>query len=379
VNEDLPTLTYLSFDPVSDGVGASQVLPYVEAMGRRGLDVALHSFERDASPAVARRLEDAGVRWMPHGMGPRGPAGGAFRTAAGARLLRRAPLVHARAHLAGAAAVLGRPQRWVWDVRSLWTEQRIDMGTLRRGSAAERTLRLLERRAACTSDAVVVLSSAAVPALEKRTGCPLAHKVRVISACVDLDRFGLANPPDPEPVRLLLSGTLNGLYDVGAMIALAQKLDRLTPAVLEWAGRGPSPWERELRAAGTDPRPVSFEEMPARLAASHAGLCLLRTDGPSAVAATPTKVGEFLATGRPVVVSAGLGDLPTIIDQHRCGVVVEETTDEALDRAAGDLLALLADPALAARCRSAAEAHFDLRRGVDALVECYARVVTAGR
>src|SRR5205807_6191950 len=80
----IPTLAYLTFDAVSRGVGASQVLPYVSRLEARGVSVELHEFE----PRVP------------------GAAGGAGRMLRGALAVRGAELVHARAHLAGAAAVV---------------------------------------------------------------------------------------------------------------------------------------------------------------------------------------------------------------------------------------------------------------------------------
>jgi hypothetical protein len=203
-------------------------------------------------------------------------------------------------------------------------------------------------------------------------------KTRVISTCVDLEHFALAPPPTGDGVvRLLLSGSLNALYDVPAMIAFTARLSALTPAALEWAGGPESPWSRDLATAGVVPAPCPFGDMPARIAESHAGMCLLRLDLTSSAAATPTKVAEFLACGRPVVVSAGLGDLPAILADAKCGVVVDDTSSDGLDRAAAELAALLDDPGLGARCRAAAEEHFDVERGVDTLLETY-RSIAAG-
>src|SRR5207237_7191987 len=117
-----------------------------------------------------------GVRWTAHPFGSAGGRGGLARVARGALAVRGAPLVHARAHLAGAAALLGRPRRWLWDVRSLWIDERIEEGMLRRGGAQERVLRRAERRAACATDAVVALSGAAIPGLSASPGCGVAGK-----------------------------------------------------------------------------------------------------------------------------------------------------------------------------------------------------------
>jgi|SRR5581483_6838187 len=372
---DLPPLTYLSFDSVVNGVGASQVVPYVSRLARRGLAVELHSFEPSVDASMAAALADAGVQWKPHAFGAGGAVAGLGRVVRGARAVRGAALVHARSHPAGFAAVLARCPRWVWDVRSIWSEQRIDQGMLRRGSPAERTVRRLEKSAACRSTGVVTLSQTAIPALEARTGCAVAAKARVISTCVDLDVFGVGPLLSVSPVRVLASGTLNKLYDVPAMLAFVDRLRLRRPAVLERVGAGGSPWEAEFAAAGVSRSECSFSEMPARLLESHAGVCLLRGDAASATAATPTKVAEFLACGRPVVVSPGLGDLPALLESGRCGVVLAGTDVDALDRAAAQLEELLDDAETPARCRAVADRHFNIETAVDTLLDLY-RTVT---
>src|SRR4051812_8380805 len=75
----LPPLTYLSFDSVAEGVGASQVTPYVEALARRGMDITLHSFESSTPTSVRSHFEGLGVRWEPHDFGRFGQGGGAAR------------------------------------------------------------------------------------------------------------------------------------------------------------------------------------------------------------------------------------------------------------------------------------------------------------
>jgi len=51
--------------------------------------------------------------------------------------------------------------------------------------------------------------------------------------------------------------------------------------------------------------------------------------------------------------------------------VVEDRSDDGLDRAAAEIERLSEDPGTAARCRAAALAYFDLEKGVDQLLAAY--------
>lgn len=372
---NLPPLTYLTFDSLADGVGASQVLPYVERLARRGLDVTVHSFEPAVpSAALRRRLSTTGAKWRPHRFGPGGSVMGLGRVFAGAAWIRNAELVHARSDLAAAACLLARPQAWVWDVRSFWADQRIALGLLHQGSSQERVLRRVEAASASSAGAIVTLTEAAIDELADRHGPGVRSRARVISTCVDLDRFA-ARPLPPAPITLLLSGTFNALYDRAATFGFIEAVQRRRPATVSLLRPDPSPWDDDVRRLGGAVGAATSAEMPARTAAAHAGLSICRSDNRLAItAAAPTKVAEFLATGRPVVVNAGLGDFDALLAEHRCGVVVRPG-GEGVERAADRLVALLDDPETPGRCRHLAEQRFNLDTAVNALAGAYHQAV----
>ena len=88
----------------------------------------------------------------------------------------------------------------------------------------------------------------------------------------------------------------------------------------------------------------------------------------------PTKIGEFLASGRPVVVNPGLLDAAEMVSSHDCGVVFGSSVSGRIEEVVDLLERQLGDPHTPDRCRTLAEAHFDLGRGLDQLVETYQMV-----
>jgi glycosyltransferase involved in cell wall biosynthesis len=181
--------------------------------------------------------------------------------------------------------------------------------------------------------------------------------------------------PEPSAVKLLFAGTINAFYDVPLTIRLVARAARRGPVALAIASPQPTAWERELRATGAVRTAVAFADMPAHIAAHHAGLSICRASaGVSLKAAMPTKIAEFLAVGRPVLVNRGLGDMDDLIDRFHCGVVVDDPSDSGLDRALDELAELLADGQTPERCRAAAEASFDLRAAIDQLVGIYREI-----
>jgi glycosyltransferase involved in cell wall biosynthesis len=116
--------------------------------------------------------------------------------------------------------------------------------------------------------------------------------------------------------------------------------------------------------------------MPGHVHAAHVGLGVLRPVGVSNAGAMPTKLGEFLAAGRPVVVSPGLGDMDRFLSDFDCGVVLTDMSAVGLGHAAEEVERLIDDPDTPTRCRALAEERFSLPAGVKRLLAAYEKAVT---
>jgi glycosyltransferase involved in cell wall biosynthesis len=372
-------LRYLATDALAEGVGASQILPYLERVSGEGISVSLSTFEKGEPPTWLReRMRTSPVDWHPLRFGRPGALGGLGRVARGAQALKGAALVHARGDLAAGAALLARPDRWIWDIRSFWADHRVEIGALSATGPQMRLLRRIESSAARQSDAIITLTHAAVDILRQRHGDDVAAKALVITTCVDLDQFPASPLPAGEEIRFLLSGSLSPYYEVPLMVRLVERAAQRAPAALIALTPGPTSWESELASAVVRRANATPPEVPAHVRACHVGLSVCRLDaGVSRWAAMPTKIGEFLASGRPVVVNQGLGDMDAIINEFQCGVALDGRSDAALDAALDRLGDLLADPATPSRCRRAAEHAFNLDVGSRRLSELYRSLASA--
>jgi glycosyltransferase involved in cell wall biosynthesis len=101
------------------------------------------------------------------------------------------------------------------------------------------------------------------------------------------------------------------------------------------------------------------QDVGAHLAAADFAICFCHPK-PSLIAASPTKIGEYLAAGLPVVSGPDVGDTDTILHDERAGVVVTEFSDAGYERAAEAVLALAAQSDSRERCRAVARRVFSL-------------------
>ena len=387
-------IAYVSYDGALEPLGRSQVVPYVIGLAASGLPMTLISFEKPrdygtasrpsaAGRALAAELAAAGVRWLPRRYHKRPTlAATLWDVIAGVATLLRLRLtsdlrvVHARSYVAGLMAWLLKKTTgtaFVFDMRGFWPEERVDGGLWASGSRVYRVVKALEARFLRDADHIVVLTDRARDELQ-RLG--VRRPVTVVPTCVDLERF---RPAEALPVgsSFVYTGSLGTVYPLDAMLAFVARarardarvhLRVVTPAA-------PVTVEAALPAAGLPASAVSVEAaahatIPAVLRAASVGLAFYRP-GYSRQGTCPTKAGEYLACGVPVVVSAGVGDMDRLVTEHRAGVVVEAFTEAAYERALDELEKLMLDPELAGRCRRLAEGHFSLRAGVDRFVQVH--------
>ena len=94
---------------------------------------------------------------------------------------------------------------------------------------------------------------------------------------------------------------------------------------------------------------VPHANIPAELATQDAGLFFL-SQGLSEHGCSPTKIGEYWASGMPVVTTPNVSDTDEIIRQEGVGVIVRDHSDTAYIEAARALGKLLQDPDLPRRC-----------------------------
>jgi glycosyltransferase involved in cell wall biosynthesis len=381
---------YLCYQSIRDPLTQTQVVAYLEGLARAGYRLLLLTFEaRPLTPAESGRwqtqLAAKGVRWhwLRYHRRPTVPAtawdimGGAL---AAARLVRRAQvrLIHARGHVPGAMALLVKRltgARLLLDLRGLLAEERVDSGAWRPGGLLFRIAKRIERAFVRAADAVVVLTEKARDLLASWYATELAGKpLVVIPCCVDFRVFPRVT--DEENARrwqqadrtLVYVGTLGGLYPVADMVtffvAARQALPRLRWQV--WSHSDPGALRQQLARRGLNGDVVigrvAPEALSGALSRAHAGLCLYQRTR-SGPACSPTKVGEYLAAGLPVIATAGIGDVDSLLaTDGAVGTLVRGDSEKGYRDALEQLRVLLADPDISRRCRAVAERNLDLEQ-----------------
>lgn len=382
----IPGVLYISYDGVLEPLGQSQVLAYLErlAAGRR---IHLISFEKAEDwrnhshrDAVRSRMADADIAWHPlrYHKKPTAPAT-AYDIAVGtAHALKvvarhRIALVHARSYVAGLMALAVKSttgSRFLFDMRGLWADERVDGGLWPPSGWLYRAAKRVERSLLLAADHVVTLTRASEAEIRSFDYLQKnAPPITVIPTCADLDRFRVRGPLQSEPFVLGYIGSVGTWYLLDEMLRCFVLLRDLATGVrLLIANRG----EHDLiaaRAAAHGIAKAELEliattpsEMPAVIARMSAGMALIKP-AYSKIASAPTKVGEYLGCGVPCLGNVGVGDVEEVLEGRQVGIAVRDFDEDHLRHGVRRLLDRTRERGIQQRCRAAATELFSLPAG----------------
>lgn len=354
-------LTYISIDAISEGVGSSQIIPLISRLSKIGLKINLITYEK-SKPSLDHisLFESIGVEWNYRQFGARGLIGGVKRLNDLRREICSTDIIHARSDIPAVSGFLSSQAPVLWDVRSLWADQKVMIHDSLLNRALYRTFRSLESIAATESIGMSTLTRAVVPILEKRhKKLPLLRTV--VPTAVDLERFKLVKE-FPVNIRALFSGTFNDYYDLELSALFMKELGKSTDIDIHWA----RPQESNKASIGVGESrtfSVTQNEIAELIPSYSFGVSVCKMNaGPSLTAAMPTKIAEFLACGRPIAVNKGLGDMDQLVEEFNAGVILDGSAIN-LKESANKLISLIKDPDTPERCRNLAEKYFNIDVG----------------
>jgi glycosyltransferase involved in cell wall biosynthesis len=389
---------YLSLD---DPLVRTQVVAYLAGLTAQGHVVHLLTFETSRLTRARRRefreqMRAERIHW--HGLRyhkrPSLPAT-VFDTLLGAAVVAglvrhfRLQAVHARSHIPAAMALLARPVapfELLFDIRGILAEEYVDMGNWRRGSVPFRLTSAVQDAGIRRAEGLVVLTDA----VRRVLFAPDDPRVEVIPCCADIEAVEAARPRRDEMraalgvedrTVLLYVGKLGGWYLQREMVEFYVRAKRRIPdlhlLVLTQSDRALIDSELEALGVTTSDctvRSAPAPEVPAYLAAADAALAFIRPTY-SKISSSPTKIGEYLAAGLPIVTGRGVGDVDTLLERYRTGVVLDDFEPGALERGAERLVSAIGDREQAERSRRCAREELSLRHsGIPAYARLYERL-----
>jgi len=385
---------YIASGGIEEPLIRSQVLNYISSLAESISLMHLVTFERsEVTPfgqGLGAELRSVGMEWTPVFMKSRVPYIGRLNdlqraTQACESIVRSSgiTLVHARSFLPGRIGLKLKKRfgvKFLYDMRGFWALEKRAKGSIKTNfglSIVQRFEDQLFREA----DYLVSLTEACARHLQADRG--FSTPSVVIPTCTDLTRFLASRTrTDPIPMSIVSCGSIGRGY-LGREIFRFHKLlqNKVPKCKLRVATRTSDDLvrraicEAQANVENVVWGPVEPREIPGVVGRADVGISF-HAPGKEKIATCPTKIGEYLAKGIPVVSDPFCGDIADLIHDRKIGVIVEDFSDRGLGKAVSDLLALMLETDLALRCRETAEDMFSLEVGVAKYLSVYEQVLS---
>jgi glycosyltransferase involved in cell wall biosynthesis len=402
-------ILYISYDGMTDPLGQSQVLPYLCKLAAMGYEFTLLSFEKKdrykkSSPVIEAICKANNIRWAPAFFSKRPPLlsklydGWKMKKKA-AQLYKehRFAFTHCRSYVAAAAGLSLFKQYnipFLFDMRGFWVDERVDNGQWNLGNplykAAYTLYKKKEKEYFSKSAHIISLTEKGKEELAANYGVAL-EKVSVIPCCADLEHFDYNKVNELEKENLktriginkgdkILSylGSLGGWYLTDEMLDFFKVLKQYEPAAkflfITHDSRGgivAKAVARGLEEKDIITEPAARQQVPLFLSLSNWSVFFIK-DAYSKKASSPTKQGEIMAMGVPIICN-DIGDTGRIVATSGTGLVIHSFSEEAYKEAALKFSKL--DSINKESIRAAAFRYYDLNNGAHTYAEVYKNIL----
>ena len=395
-------ILYISYLGMSEAIPKSQVLPYLLRLAE-DYNIHLLSFEKKELiknnyaefKNLERQLKENGITWhkLRYHKNPK-IVSSFFDIFIGTVyafyiIIRyRVSIVHARSNVPIAVGFILKMFtriKLLYDRRGIMAKDHIEHSAWKENGWLYRLAIYFENMAIKKSDAIVVLSEKMNSYLKDRF--KNNNLITTVPCCIDINKFQYSHNARAElrnklglgqKFILVYSGSvgtynlLDEMFDffkvLRAFIAdshfliLTQNKDVVSSLLSK---------RNDIASGQVTVMSVPSDDMPLYLSAADAALAF-RRDSPTAIAASPTKLGEYLACGLPVVSMSKIGDVSEILTANKIGITMESYNEDEYKKAISGLFVLFKEEkTLRQRCRKFAEDLFSLERGVSLYRQIY--------
>ena len=359
---------YISYDGMTDPLGQSQVLPYLAGLSVKGLEFHLISFEKTeklASLGTTIQLicDQAGIHWHPVKYTKKPPVLSTLWDIA--KMYRKAfrlqeehsfEVVHCRSYiaaLAGMALKKRRGLKFIFDMRGFWADERVEGNIWKLSNPLMKQMykffKKKELQFFTNADYIVSLTENGKQEIKSwKIFADKSLRIKVIPCCVDMELF---YPPSiDETARKDLKKrfqlkedafVLGYIGSIGTWYMLPEMLDyfkvlkscNTKAKFLFVTGEKPSLIHNEALKKEIDIKDIlvvscAHKEVPLYVSIFDQSVFFIRPTY-SKKASSPTKQGEIMAMGIPVICNAGVGDTDYIVNHYEAGTIISSFSLES--------------------------------------------------
>ncbi len=404
-------ILFISYDGMTDPLGQSQVIPYLQGLSKAGYSIFLLSCEKKQvylqnKDSIQQLLSKSNISWIPLNYTKKPPVISTmldiFKMKKAARKIHREhklDMVHTRP---GIPALVGlwmkktMGVKFLNDIREFYADSRVEGGMWNTKIPVYVSIynifKKKEAEAVAKSDGIVCLTYAAETIIKEWKDYKSEIPLQVIPCSADLQLFDSGSIDENEKDKLKAEldiskddfvisylGSIGGWYLTDEMMRFCKILSDKIPA-LKLLFISPHRHEEIKTAAekygiAADKimiKKANRQQVPLLLSLSDYSVFFIRPCY-SKQSSSPTKHGEIMAMGIPLITNSGVGDVEMIMDRYNSGIVIKDFTEEEFTVAAMKIAA--GESFSKESIRKGAEEFYSLDTAIEKYISIYNRIL----
>lgn len=386
---------YFSYDGLLDPLGQSQIVPYISAISAAGHSLTVVSYEKigrtkEQIKIMEMKLQKIGVNWERIEFRS-GKLWAIKRLISGVLLIRKLcgniqpDFMHLRGFVPAVIFQLSFSRvPFLYDFRGFALGEWVDIGKINESSLLYRVLNRLDQKCVKNASGLVVLEQSAKRLLEETYNVPNVP-LKVIRTCTNVKRYTKQEGWDNKKsstLRFVFLGGARFPYRPDLALMLIEKLiENGMECNIDFINQGDRIFIEkvsDLTSISKDKiRILSCEhsKIPDILPTYDCGIVMVETSHWRRVC-SPTKMGEYLASGLPVISLEGIDAIDELSKRTVCVTTV--SNDELLGHfqecRAQQILSFIKSIGVKQKCKNLAKNEFDMEMAGNLYVELYSEM-----
>lgn len=359
---------YISYDGLTDALGQSQILPYLIHLSKFNYEIHIISLEKQdkfyrCKNSIEKKLQSTSILWHPLIYQKKIPLISQYINVL--KLKKKAfelaqknifHIVHCRSYLPMFVGLKLKKKylaKLIFDIRGFWVDERIEGQIWSLNNPfyflLYKYFKYKEKKFFQHADYIVSLTHKAKKYIQKNY--TNISPIEVIPCCYDPDLFNIDNIDEQRKLEILnvllltkndfiigYLGSLGTWYLTDKMMELFNLIINKIPNAkfLFISNDNGLELHKYITQFNIPKKNVIIvsanrEEVPEYLSILNLSVFFIKPSF-SKIASSPTKFGELLAMGIPVITNKGIGDLDEQVETNNLGALVKDFNKEEFDK-----------------------------------------------
>ena len=342
-------ILYISYDGVLDPLGQSQVLEYIYVNSNK-YNFYLVSFEKSENlintnnvNKLNNKLLNHGIKWTYLKYQKKSNVLKIFFSFIKALLIiiniyyTGFKIIHIRSYIPGIIIyplLLITRLKLIFDIRGFLPDEKIDRLNWKKNSLKISFLRYFEK--------YLIKRSSKVITLTKESKCILKNNYNLynyniidIPTCVNIKKFKYKNNKQNRNLSFCFIGSINFAYDFNKIINLCKVIfNNRANIKFDFYLDDKNNFLKNLLKKNNLHKKVNIKyvesnKIPSILIEYNYGICILK-ENKSVKASFPTKIGEYLSCGLPIICNNFNKDITLMIKKNKLGIVLDNNFESKI-------------------------------------------------